>query len=75
MTLSVPTNSDDATFITIVMIDELVDLLVSKGAISSADAGYLYGEIAERLSQGEGPASKRASQFITDWIQRNPQIE
>jgi polyhydroxyalkanoate synthesis regulator phasin len=64
MTLSIPPNSDDAAFITFVMVDELVDLLVGKGAISSADAGYFYGEVAERLRQGEGPASKRASQFI-----------
>jgi hypothetical protein len=75
MTLSLPPNSDDATFVTFVMVDELVDLLVGKGAISSADAGYFYVEVAERLRQGEGPASKRASQFISDWIQRNPQIE
>ena len=29
------------------MVDELVDLLVGKGVISNADAGYLYGEVAE----------------------------
>jgi polyhydroxyalkanoate synthesis regulator phasin len=57
------------------MVDELVDLLVGKGAITSADAAYFYGEIAERLGQGKGAASKRASQFISDWRQRNPQIE
>lgn len=63
MTLSIPPNSDDAAFITFVMVDELVDLLVSKGAISSADAGYFYAEVAER------------PQCISDWIQRNPQTE
>jgi ATP-dependent DNA ligase len=43
------------------MVDELVDLLMSKLAISTADVGYFYGEVAERMRQGEGPASKRAS--------------
>jgi hypothetical protein len=75
MTLSVPPNSDDAAFIAFVMVDELVDLLMSKGAISTSDVGYFYGEVAERMRQEEGPASKRASQLISDWIQRNPQIE
>jgi hypothetical protein len=74
MTLSVPPNSDEAAFVAFVMVDELVDLLVGKGAISSADASYFYGEVAERLRQG-GPASKRASKFVSEWIQRDPQVE
>jgi hypothetical protein len=74
MTLSVPPNSDEAAFVAFVMIDELVDLLVGKGVISNADAGYFYGEVAERLRQG-GPASQSASKFVSEWIQRNPQIE
>jgi hypothetical protein len=74
MTISVPPNSDEAAFVAFVMVDELVDLLVGKGTISNADAGYFYGEVAERLRQG-GPASKRASQFVSEWIQRNPQVD
>jgi hypothetical protein len=53
------------------MVDELVGLLVGKGAISNADADYFYGEVAERLRQG-GPASKRVSKFVSEWIQQNP---
>jgi hypothetical protein len=74
MTISVPPNSDEAAFVAFVMVDELVDLLVGKGAISNADANYFYGEVAERLRMG-GSASKRASKFIADWIQKNPQAE
>jgi hypothetical protein len=74
MTLPVPPNSDEAAFVAFVMVDELVDLLVGKGAISSTDAGYFYGEVAERLRLG-GSASKRASKFVFEWMQRNPQVE
>jgi hypothetical protein len=73
MTLS-PPNSDEAAFVAFVMVDELVDLLVGKGAISNADAGYFYGEVAERLHQG-GPGSKRAAKFVSEWIQRNPEVD
>jgi hypothetical protein len=46
MTQSVPPNNDEAAFVAFAMVDERVDLLVGKGAISNADAGYFYGEIA-----------------------------
>jgi hypothetical protein len=75
MTLPMPPNGDEAAFLAFVMVDELVDLLVGKGAISNADADYFYAEVAERLGKGSGPLSKRASKFIADWIERNPHAE
>jgi hypothetical protein len=43
MSISVPPNSDEAAFIAFVTVDELVDLLVQKGAMSNADANSFYG--------------------------------
>ena len=66
MSLPTPQNSEEAAYIAVATLNELIDLLIAKGLINSDDVSIMLDRVIERLSKENYFASKKAAAFLTE---------
>lgn len=75
MTMPVPQNSNETAYTAFVLIDGLFSLLAEKGLIGQSDLDGVHKAAASRLKKENNSEANRASDFLTRWINREPEIE
>jgi hypothetical protein len=68
MTLPTPQNPEEASYLAIATVRELLNLLITKGVISEDDITAMLRLAAERLKEENNYGSQRAARFLAEWM-------
>jgi hypothetical protein len=63
-----PQNTTEAAYIAFALVDELIDLLVSRNLLDALSVNSLFETVAERLTQENNLCVNRAAQFVADRV-------
>jgi hypothetical protein len=68
MTLPTPQNHEEASYLAIATVRELLDLLINKGILKGSDITGMLRLAVERLEKEPNFNSQRAARFLTEWM-------
>jgi hypothetical protein len=68
MTLPTPQNSEEASYLAIATVSELLNLLIKKGILSESDIAAMLRLVADRLEKSPNFGSQRAARFLANWM-------
>jgi hypothetical protein len=66
MTLPTPQNPEEASYLAVATVRELLNLLINKGVLSKSDITTMLGLAAERLKKENNSVSQRAARLLTE---------
>ena len=69
MTLPTPQNSDDAGYLAIATVSELLNFLINRGVLSGNDVTAMLRLVATRLEKEPNFGSQRAARFLANWME------
>ena len=66
MTLPTPQNSEEAGYLALATVRELLNLLISKSIIDDGDIAAMIGLVSERLEKEPNSSSQRVARVLTE---------
>ena len=66
MPLPTPDNAEETSYLTLAMLSELIDVLISRQVIGDSDVAEMLGRVVDRLDAHPNFASKRTARFVAE---------